>query len=482
MIKRFLGNGKLNSRVPNKYFDVKIKNVTSYVINKTSTFQAAGWLASTYICQQFIRLGSNIILAWLLAPSLLGTMVLINTLRTGIELLTDVGIGQSIVQSPRGNDPKFYNTAWTIQIIRGIFLCILTLALTIPLSLVYDNNSLREILPILAPVFIFSGVSSHSRFLLQKRLELRKLTLFELAFTLLSTLIQIGLALYTPTIWALVWGLFINSAITMVGTFFLINWRDHKLQWDKAAVREILNFGKWIFAGSIVYFLAMNFDRLYFANIIPMAMLGIYGVARTYSEAMMQLFQRLGNYLIFPKIAGSVERGEDLRTAIGSMRIISLLFIAAGLAMGIALADQFIYFLYDERYHAAGFFLPVLLFGTWFAIMATMTDAIIMGIGKPAGVMFSNATKLAILVIILPAVLSLYGINAALAVFVIAEFGRYIVLFFWQRNAGMNFAKQDLLATMVFVCLIFVFREITMLVGLTGGVMDWVRQASVMHS
>lgn len=450
-----------------------------FIKARMATTHAAGWVAFTYICQQAVRLGSGVLLAWMLAPSLLGTMLLINTLRTGIELITDVGIGQSIVQSPRGDEPAFYHTAWTMQIVRGVFLCLLMLALATPLSHFYEINSLNDILFILAPLFIISGFASHSRFLLQKRMEVRKHTLIELSLIIVSSAVQLALAAYSPTIWALIWGLIINTAITTICSFFLIDWRDHKFQWDKAAVREVIGFGKWIFAGSIVYFLAMNFDRLYFADVIPIAMLGVYGVARTFSEAIMQLFQRLGNYLIFPKIAASVERGENLRTAIGSMRMIALLGIAVGLAMAIALADQFIYLLYDTRYSAAALFLPALLFGMWFAIMSTMADAILMGIGRPAGVAFSNATKLAVLVVALPFALSRYGINAALLVFILAEFVRYVVLFYRQRKANLNFAKQDILATLVFIALVFCFRELTMLLGLTGGVMEWIRLAGI---
>ena len=109
---------------------------------KLMVFGAAGWVTLAFIIQQALRLGSSIILAWVLAPQLLGTMLLINTLRTGVELLTDVGLGQSIVNNPRGGEPAFYNTAWTIQILRGIFLFFVALTLTLPISELYENQEI----------------------------------------------------------------------------------------------------------------------------------------------------------------------------------------------------------------------------------------------------------------------------------------------------------------------------------------------------
>src|SRR3546814_6735052 len=107
---------------------------------RRSLLGAAGWVSATFIAQQTLRLVSNIILAWLLAPALLGTMLLINTLRTGGELLTDVGVGQSIVNNPRGSESTFYNTAWTIQILRGLLLFALAIALTVPIARLYDSS------------------------------------------------------------------------------------------------------------------------------------------------------------------------------------------------------------------------------------------------------------------------------------------------------------------------------------------------------
>ncbi|MGB7409129.1 MAG: oligosaccharide flippase family protein [Pontixanthobacter sp.] len=452
-----------------------------YVRPRAALFGQMGWIGSTYFLQQAIRLGSSIVLAWLLAPELLGTMLLINTLRTGGELLTDVGIGQSIVNNKNGAKTEFYNTAWTIQIIRGVILFAITVALAGPIAGAYDNPELLVLLPAVAPIFLLTGFTAPARFLLQKGLQVRKLAMFDLGIAILATLVQIGLAWVMPNIWALIWGLLIGTALSAMGSYLLMDWRSLRPAWNGDAARAVLHFGKWVFAASIIYFLAMNFDRLYFADAIPFAMLGIYGIARTFSDTIMQLFQRVGHLLIFPKISASADRGGDLVQSVGGLRRAALVVVAFGLAAGVALADQFIYLAYDDRYRAAGFFLPVLLIGTWFGILATMADAMMMGVGKPSGVAFSNGAKLAIIVIALPFVLPRYGLNAALAVFVAAEAVRYLVLALQNRLLGMGFTRQDIALTALFGGFIVMFRELTMMLGLTGGVDEWVALAQVSH-
>ena len=408
-------------------------------------------------------------------------MLLINTLRTGGELLTDVGVGQSIVNNRRGSEPGFYNTAWTIQIVRGLLLFALAMLLTVPIARAYDNPQLLVLLPAVAPIFILTGLTSPARFLLQKQIQVKKLALFDFATSLFGVSVQIALALYTPTIWALIFGLLIGTAAPAAASFFLIDWRSHRLRWEKEAVKAILHFGKWIFLASLVYFLAMNFDRLYFADAISFASLGIYGIARTFADTITQLFQRMGSLLIFPKVAASHQRGADLQRTIRPIRLATLLLVAVGLALGTAIADQFIYLFYDARYHEAGLFLTILLVGSWFGILATMADAMMMGVGKPSGVAFSNGAKLIVIAVALPFVLPRYGMNAALAVFVLAEAIRYAVLAWRKRGVGLSFLRQDAALTILFFLLIFVFREASMFAGLSGGVDAWMNQARLSH-
>ena len=86
--------------------------------------QRLGWTTGSYAVVQSFRLFSNVVLARLLAPELFGIMLIVNTLRTGVELLSDIGIGQNIVSNKNGEIADFYNTAWAIQILRGIVLAI----------------------------------------------------------------------------------------------------------------------------------------------------------------------------------------------------------------------------------------------------------------------------------------------------------------------------------------------------------------------
>ncbi|MXO60718.1 oligosaccharide flippase family protein [Altererythrobacter salegens] len=444
------------------------------IISRIGLLNAAAWVATHYVLEQVLRLGTSVALAWLLAPHLLGTMLLINTLRTGGELLSDVGIGQGIVRNGKGAEPRYLNTAWTIQIGRGFLLYSATLAATIPLANVYGNPELKSLLPIAGLVFVISGFASPARFLLQKRMQLRKLSLFGMGTALASSAVNVGLAFYSPTIWALVAGLLISTAISTLGSYFLINWRMQVLSFDREAAREIVGFGKWIFLSSLVYFAAMNFDRLYLAGAVPLAVLGVYGVARTITDSITRLFQRLSSMIIFPKISGLQLDAAATRNLLLPIRRLTVCIIAMALACAVVLADRFVALTYDDRYQAAQIYLPILLVGTWFSVLAAIGDAVMMGIGKPSSGAIANAAKFLFILAVVPQQLPLIGMIGAVALFALAEVVRYGVLTWRKRAHGLSFLGQDAFATLLFFSSIVALRQIASALHITPGFSPWV--------
>lgn len=73
--------------------------------------RGAFWTVGGFGAGLVLRFVSNIFLTRLLAPQLFGLMLIVNTLRVGIELISDLGIAQNIIYSPNANEPDYYNTA-----------------------------------------------------------------------------------------------------------------------------------------------------------------------------------------------------------------------------------------------------------------------------------------------------------------------------------------------------------------------------------
>src|SRR5262245_36522377 len=98
---------------------------------KQRVFAASAWSLAGYGVNQAIRFSSNLIMTRLLVPEMFGVMAIATIVIVGLAMFSDLGLRQSLVQSRRGADPAFLNTAWVLQILRGFALWIIALAISI---------------------------------------------------------------------------------------------------------------------------------------------------------------------------------------------------------------------------------------------------------------------------------------------------------------------------------------------------------------
>ena len=202
-----------------------------------------GWTTFGYGAVQVLRLVSNVVLARLLAPPIFGLMAIVNTIRTGVELLSDVGIGQNIVSNPHGGEPDFYNTAWALQLVRGLLLGACCLLLALPLARFFDHPELGPILSVASLFFVLMGFGSTAHALLQKQLQVARISVYEIGITFITTVSQIALALITPTVWALVLGSVIRRAATLVASYLYIPGLRAKWLWIPRAQNNSSSLG-----------------------------------------------------------------------------------------------------------------------------------------------------------------------------------------------------------------------------------------------
>ena len=407
------------------------------------------WTVGAFAISQALRFLQSVVLARILSPDIFGLLTIVGSLNTGIQLMSDVGIGKSIVYHKEANDPDFYRTAWTIQAIRSVVLWLVALAIAIPASVFYGFPILMAVIPLTAFSFILIGFSSISVHLLQKRLQFAKLNIFNTLNSFIGTVSAVGLAVFTPTIWAPVFSGLIASSAYLIGSYFLISDVRVRFQISKHHASQLSQFGRWIFLSSFVFFLSTNYDRLFMAGTVPLQLLGVYGIARNISELLSSLFQSLGNGVVFPFIASNSDLPRsDFRNRLAKVRGRFLLLAALGLSIFVASADLAVMLLYDQRYHAAAWMLPVLMIGTWFSILANTNEATLLGLGKASYTATSNTLKFLVLLVGLPLGIKAFGLMGGVFVVVVSELFRYLPMVYGLKRERFSFVRQDLLLTM----------------------------------
>lgn len=421
--------------------------------------RGASWTVGAFVAGQGVRFAANVALTRMLSPEIFGLMMVINSIRTGIELTLDAGIGQNIVRNPSGEDPVFYNTAWTLQILRGIFLTVVGIAAALPLAHLFELPILSVVLPVASLQFLISGLNSVSRFLVRRRVQFVRSNLFELAVQFGGTAILLSVVYVSPDVWGVIWGGLGSVALMAAGSYLLVPGMTYSLKLNRAYLARIVSFGKWIYLSSIIYFLSMHFDRLYLAKLIPLEQLGVYGLARAMADIVNGLSGRLGDMIVFPLIASaqSMDR-SDLRGNVQRKRLLLLSIAAACLAIAAAVVDIPFRLIFDERYHAAGEMVSIFLLGSWFTVLCVTAEASLLGLGRPVYSTGANALKFCYLIVAIPLTVP-FGVLAIVAAVAVGDVVKFSLIAMGSVRERFSFLAHDALLTAAMIGL-FVLLQI----------------------
>jgi O-antigen/teichoic acid export membrane protein len=442
-------------------------------IQRLALTKGAFFTIISFCVGQTIRFSTNVILTRILAPDLFGIMVIVNTLKSGVELITDVGIGQSVVYSKNSEDPGFYNTAWTLQALRGVILWLVTSLLAMPVAHFYHAPILVVLVPISSFIFVISGLASLNLFVAQKKLQIERLAAYEAVGGIIWAAGQVTLAYIFPTIWSLVFGLIFGSTVATIASYFILPGSVHKFEICRQYAWQIIHFGKWIFFASFIYFLSSSFDRIYLAGAIPLALLGVYGISRSIAELLSTLAAKIGNFVIFPFIASHSDTPRiELRKQLALIRAGVLVFAVFCFSLFAATVDLGIKLVFDQRYHAAGWMVPILVLGSWISILCSMNESVLLGFGKPAYGAVANGIKLVWLALALPIAFTYYGPLGSIIVVAVSDFWRYIPIFVGQIRARFSFGMQDTLVSLLGLGLFGLFEFLRVIAGLGTSLQD----------
>lgn len=413
------------------------------------------WTLVGYGASQILRFGNSLILTRLLAPELFGLMALVNVFIIGLHLFSDIGVGQSIIQNKRGDDPVFLNTAWTMQVLRGIGLWLCSVLVAFPVSKFYNDHRLLWLIPIVCFGTVITGFNSTALYTLNRQIALGKLAVFELGGQIISLVATILWALFDPSIWALIAGSLVSAVVQVVWSHRLVPEFSNRFTWDKTAVQSIFSFGKWIFLSTALTFFATQSDRLILGKLVSFKLLGIYGIAFGLADIPRQIILALSGKVIFPAFSRMADLPRaEFRNKILKNRQPILLALAVGLAFMISFGDILIRTLYKPGYHEAAWMMPLIALGIWHTTLYSTMSPALLAVGKSMysalGFLFTTLT----IVIGLPLAYSRYGMVGAMIVIPFYDLPLYGVTMYGLWREGFFCLAQDIKTTAIFLGLL----------------------------
>ena len=426
-------------------------------MNKKLKINASLWVSGGHVFSQMLRLGSNLILTRMLVPEVFGIMAIVHITLMGLAMFSDVGIRQSIIRHKDINDTNFLNTAWTIQVIRGLLLWLICIVIAFVLWLAQENNLISgdgvytlPVLPLALLVVSFTavidGFSPTSQFTNNRDLKMERLTVIDLVSQAFSILIMIIWAWVSPTIWALVVGSLVGGLAKLILYLKYLEGIRNTLTWDKRSVEDIYTFGKWIMLASIVTFLAAQGDKLLLGYYISVKELGIYVIAFFMSNSVFQMFTTLIHKVWFPVFC-EVSRNDSQKLKHLYYKDRFKLDCAAYFIGGFLVAggSSIVHFLYDERYSDAGWMLEILSIQIVLGVGPALGASCLLAKGKSKFNFISMLYKAIMLFISVPLCYELFGLQGAVWAAGLNFLAGLPIVYWELAKEGLFVLKNELL-------------------------------------
>jgi O-antigen/teichoic acid export membrane protein len=396
---------------------------------KARTMRASVWTMVGYGGSIAMRFVSGVLVTKIINQGELGVIDVAMVIFNGLDMFSQVGVGQSLIQNARGDEPAFRDTGWTIQAIRGLVLMLCTMLVAWPCAWYYERPVLMGILPIVGLTAVIAGFTSTALYFLQRHFAMSKVTFVELMTQGTGLCVTLGFGWKTHSMWSVVFGLVAACMMKMLLSHLMVPAIRNRFHWDKSAARTIFHFGKWIFLSAIVGYASGQTDRLMLPNKIGFARLKVYGVAATLSEMASDIATQLTYNVLFPAFSRVVPEGPARVRSVYYRSRLRLDFLCVS-ATGVlcTAAPWFVRLLYDDTYLEAADFLR------YFAIRGAMkcvlipSETLLFAIGHPRYGFIRNVVRAVWVLVGVPLGWHLGGMNGVLTVMVGSEVPVLVVL------------------------------------------------------
>lgn len=392
-----------------------------------------------YLSQGLLFL-SSMITARLLLPDNYGLVGLITVFTGFISIFADSGISLAVIKSDLGR--SYHKALDNIATYMGICLCVLTIVLSYPIALLYDDSRLFLPTIVLSSTFLFRSIGIVRAALLSKNLQfdfLGKVLLFNTIINITSTVI---LAYFGFQYWAIV----IPQVIVSIVPIFLYEWKVRlgygfskftyvkvAFKYTKAIIGSLVGF-------NLVNYWARNSDNLIVGKMYGTSDLGIYNRAYSLLTLPLTLITGLMGAVLYPSLKKlKMQGGEIFKEYLFVLRIITLIVFPVSVVL-ILFPDELVSLLWGDAWIKVGQLLPYFGILILSQSLLSTSGSILVLQGREKALMYSGWVGAVLLIsaIAVGALFSLVSIAQLYSITFVALVLPFNIYYIFYKSLGFN--------------------------------------------
>ncbi len=242
------------------------------LLNRTA--RGAGWVIGFRMVTRLLGIVSTLTLVRLLGPGDFGLVALATSFTSAVDALSNLSVHEAIIRE-RAPDRAMYDTAFTMNLLRGLLTTLLIAAAAWPVAGFFHEPRLVSVMLVLALANLVVSVENIATADFMRDFAFnREFRLWTIP-RLVQVVATIGFALIWHSYWALAFGIMTSRLVRTTLSYIM---RPYRPRLTLAAWRRITGFTSWSWAISIVQILRSRSDTMLIGRLFSPAMVGIYAL------------------------------------------------------------------------------------------------------------------------------------------------------------------------------------------------------------
>ncbi len=376
------------------------------------TVKSGFWAFGMNVSGRGLRILVILLVARQISPDAFGAYGLALIAIAAAGEFSTLGIREALIQREEADVDAFLDTAWVLQVIRGVSLFALLYLLAPAMGSLFSAPASVDILRVMALGALVIGLRNPAAVYFQKGLAFHREFAYQVGGAVAEFITALVLVWLWGSVWALVFG-YLAADFARTAISYLIHDYRPLPSFDPGYARELIGYGKWITGSSILYFLYDRGDDAFIGWAIGTAALGWYQMSHRLSNAPATEVSDVVADVVFPVFSRLQGEPYSLReTFLKSLRLTAVLTFPMGAGI-IVVAPVFVPTVLGDQWTPMTTALQILAVHGVVRSLSKPMSALWKAIGRPDyGTKVSAVKVAAIAVFIVPATAAL-GINGA---------------------------------------------------------------------
>lgn len=387
---------------------------------KHQTISGIKWVFAASVAQRVIAFGTTVVLARVLTPADFGLFALAFVMIDGFSLFKSLGFDSALVRRKEGDIAVACDTAFFLIPLTGITLFIVLFFAAPFGARALGNAQVTNIIRALGLVFVISCFGKVPQMVLYRAMKFKAKTLAEFSGHAAYAVTALLLALNGFGVWSLVAAYLLRNFIQISIEWVVSGWKP-RWRFDKAVAWDMFHFGKYIFAGGVLWFFNNNLDNIVVGKYLGVEMLGYYAIAFNLANFVATYFLGRVGLVLYPAYSKiQDDPGDVLRVMLKSVKMVSVIIFP--FAFGVFIfAPDILALLLGEKWLPAAGALRVLVWVGLFRSLGGVMWPVFMAKGKTKADFLVNLASVGVFfALVIPLSLKFKLIGAATAVLISA--------------------------------------------------------------